>query len=251
MNRTDRPASCERPSQAADSSSAYAIQSGLFGQSSHDSPRVYFAPNHYEPRYAYPLIVWLHGPDANEQQLQRIMPLISLRNYVAVAPRGLIPPDSHSDQRQFSWPQLPDYIEAAEQRVLEAVEAVRRKYTIHPGRIFLAGFDCGGTMAFRAAMDYPRQFAGVLSIGGEFPALFNPFRQLSDVRRLPVMLAVGRTSLVYSPERACEDLRLFHSAGLSVTLRQYPSGQQLTPQILRDINRWIMEQITAPAGAGN
>lgn len=252
MNRTDRPASFERPSQTALSSSTFAVQSGLFGQSGHDSPRVVFGPNHYEPRYAYPLIVWLHGPDADEQQLQRIMPLISLRNYVAVAPRGLIPPDSHSDKRQFSWPQLPDYIEAAEQRILDAIEAARQKYTLHPQRIFLAGFDCGGTMAFRMAMDCPRRFAGVLSIGGEFPALFNPFRQLADARRIPVMLAVGRTSVTYSPERACDDLRLFHSAGISVTLRQYPSGQQITPHILRDVNRWIMEQIAPPtSSAGN
>ena len=28
-----------------------------------------FSPMHYEQRYSYPLIVWLHGPSGNEQQL--------------------------------------------------------------------------------------------------------------------------------------------------------------------------------------
>ena len=44
---------------------------------------------HYAPGYAYPLIVWLHGSGSDERQLQRIMPLVSMQNYVAVAPRGI------------------------------------------------------------------------------------------------------------------------------------------------------------------
>ena len=51
----------------------------------------YFAPLHYEPNYSYPLIVWLHGPHNNELELKQIMPLVSMRNYVAAAPRGTAP----------------------------------------------------------------------------------------------------------------------------------------------------------------
>src|ERR1700676_406196 len=52
------------------------------------APYALFGPLHYEANYAYPLLVWLHGPGDSEGQLKRIMPQISLRNYVAVAPRG-------------------------------------------------------------------------------------------------------------------------------------------------------------------
>ena len=61
---------------------------------------------------------------------------------------------------------------------------------------------------------------------------------------MPVFLAVGRDSLDYPPPEACENLRLFHSAGMSVVLRQYPCAQQLTEQMLRDVDRWIIEQVT-------
>ena len=47
-----------------------------------------FVPKHYEPRYAYPLLVLFHGRGGDEQQLLRIMPQLSNRNYVAVALRG-------------------------------------------------------------------------------------------------------------------------------------------------------------------
>lgn len=206
---------------------------------------------HYEPRYAYPTIVWLHGAGSDERQLMRIMPIISMRNYVAVAPRGFAS-GADSEQGPLDWPQTPEHIHAAEQRVMEALEAARDRFSLNPKRVFIAGFDTGGTMAFRIAMNRPRQFAGVLSVGGVFPRSLHPLGQLTESRRLPLFLAVGRDSLVYPPQEACEDLRLFHSAGMSVTLRQYPNGQQLTPQVLRDIDRWIMEQIvptTESAGA--
>ncbi len=37
---------------------------------------------------------------------------------------------------------------------------------------------------------------------------------------------------------------MFHAAGMHVTLRQYPCGDELNPQMLHDMNVWIMEQVT-------
>jgi hypothetical protein len=39
-------------------------------------------------------------------------------------------------------------------------------------------------------------------------------------------------------------LRLFHSAGLSVTIRQYPGEDGLTVPMLTEMDRWIMERVT-------
>src|SRR3954470_13867118 len=60
-----------------------------------------FAPIHYEKRYAYPLLVWLHGDAGSERELRQIMPLVSMRNYVAVAPRG--PGKSSPNRSFFDW----------------------------------------------------------------------------------------------------------------------------------------------------
>jgi phospholipase/carboxylesterase len=102
-------------------------------------------------------------------------------------------------------------------------------------------------MAFRLAMNHPQLFAGALSLGGAFPVGDTPFRNLADARRVPLFLAVGRDSTQYGSEAVCQDLRLLHSAGMSITLRQYPCGHELAPQMLTDVDRWIIEQITSPA----
>lgn len=45
----------------------------------------FFVPLHYEANYAYPLVVWLHGPCDNHRQLRQVMPHVSMRNHVGVA----------------------------------------------------------------------------------------------------------------------------------------------------------------------
>ena len=200
-----------------------------------------FAPLHYERNYSYPLVVWLHGPGDDERQLRRVMPLVSMRNYVAVGPRGTC---AHEDGPGFYWGEDKFAIDAAEHTVLEAVSAVQKKFNVAQPKIFLAGFQCGGTTAFHVGLRNPDLFAGVLSLGGQFPASHTPLRRLTQLRRLPLFIAHSRDSELYPIERTCEELRLFHSAGMNITLRQYPCGDELTTQMLHDMDVWIMERVT-------
>ena len=104
-------------------------------------------------------------------------------------------------------------------------------------------------MAFRLALNLPRYFAGAVSINGPFPTGLRPLAQLHAVRRLNFLLASGRDSGHYPPGAVCQDLRFIYAAGMSISLRQYPSGDDLTTHMLSDVDRWIMQQITAPAVA--
>jgi len=243
MNRIQNPA--QSVDEGADRPS-FEIQTSSLAPPTHDTSHSLFAPLHYERNYPYPLIVWMHGPGTTgERELSEIMPTISIRNYVAVAPRGFHTGEEEAGLGRLDWPQTEGHIEETERRVFHAVEAACGKCNVARRRIFVAGFGTGGTMAFRMAMNHPRQFAGVLSLCGGFPHGHNPLARLSAARRLPIFLAVGRDSLEYSPAEACDDLRLFHSAGMSVALRQYPCGQDLSQQMLRDVDRWIIEQVTS------
>ncbi len=248
MNRIQRESKTASLKPSRSREDAFVLQSAMISEPASTTARAVFAPLHYERNYAYPLLIWLHGTGDDERQLMRIMPVVSMRNYVAVAPRGVSLARADGTETR-GWSQSPEHVLQAEQRILDCIEDAERRFHISPHRVFLAGFGSGGTMAFRMAMNLPSRFAGILSIGGGFPRGQCSLRQWSEARRLAVFLAVGRDSLEYPPTAACDDLRLFHAAGLSVTLRQYPLGQELSPQILRDIDRWIIEQITSPAGA--
>jgi phospholipase/carboxylesterase len=226
--------------------SASQLQSALFYPASQDSIHSLFAPLHYEPGYAYPLIVWLHGRGSDERQLRLIMPLVSMRNYVAVAPRGLCIENAVEGAKEcYGWPHEGDHITRVEQHIFDSIEAASQRFHISKQRVFIGGFDCGGTMAYRIGLSHPQYFAGILSLCGTFPRGRTPFSNLPLARRLPILMSVGRDSQRYPADQVCEDLRLMYTAGMSVTLRQYPCGHELSPQMLTDVDRWVIEQITS------
>jgi phospholipase/carboxylesterase len=179
------------------------------------------------------------------------MPQLSMRNYVAVAPRGTLSldGDAETDEDGFRWAQELDHIFLAEQRVFDCVELARRKFHVKRERVFLAGAGCGGTMAIRLALANPHLFAGALSIGGELPRGLAPLSRLNQARGLPLLLIAGLESALYPQPRVNDDLRLLHSAGIAVTLRLYPFGDELSPVMLGDIDRWLMQQICPEAKA--
>ena len=218
-----------------------------------------FAPLHYEANYAYPLIVWLHGAGESDRVLTRIMPHVSLRNYAAVAPRGTQPSRRASRidgaTAAFGWRQTTEQIYTAQVRVANAIEKAAAELTIHRQRIFLAGSGCGGTMALRVAMDNPNRYAGALSLDGSFPRGGAPLQRLVEARQIPLFIARARKSKAYGSEIACDDLRLLYAAGMSLTLKEYPGADVCRPQVLGDIDRWIMEvlaeQTQAPVVASS
>src|SRR5687768_1842405 len=74
-----------------------------------------FAPLHYERRYAYPLLVWLHDDGGNERELRQLMPHVSVRNYVAASARGTM--RAEKSGRAFAWEQSPAAIGESAERV--------------------------------------------------------------------------------------------------------------------------------------
>ena len=210
--------------------------------STRDVPLALFGPERYEPRYAYPLIVWLHSCHSHERELDEVMPVLSMQNYVACAPRG-----THASEvcgRRFFWPQTRAAATVAEEVVFAAVAAASENFSINANRIFLAGFGSGGTMALRVGLRYPKQFAGAISICGAFPRCHQPLKNLSAARQLPVLWMYGQDSEKCGVDHICQTLPLLHAARLNASLRQYPSGDELLTNMLSDMNHWIMERVT-------
>ncbi|MBN1852927.1 MAG: hypothetical protein JW829_09390 [Pirellulales bacterium] len=253
MNRTQPPLgkpgfvpSSQKTSgkQSPDVQAAYnpRIAFGNFNTRTKPVPRAVFSPLHYEPGYAYPLLIWLHGPGDDERQLRQIMPLISLRNYVAIAPRGT---RALADNGKcgFAWEQTVQQIENAAESVTECIDFAKDRFHIAASRLFLAGYHSGGTMAIRLACQFPERFAGIISFGGAFPQGLHPLRQINALRKLPMLLTMGRDGRSYTETQLCHDLRLAHAAGMNISVRQYPCGDELTSAMLSDTDWWIMDLV--------
>lgn len=215
-----------------------------------DNPLAMFGPERYEPRYEYPLVVWLHSCHSNERELESVMPALSMQNYVGCAPRGTHASEAYG--RNFTWPQTKAATAVAEELVFAAIVNATRNFSIARNRIFLAGFGSGGTMALRLALRHPRQFAGVVSICGPFPSNHQPLCNLVQARRLPILWMYGEDSSQCGVEHICQTLPVLHAARIGATIRQYPAKDELLTNMLSDMNHWLMEQVTSqPASMEN
>src|SRR5262245_26955492 len=172
---------------------------------------VAYVPRHYEPRYAYPLLVLFHGRGGDENQLLRIMPRLSNRNYVAVGLRGPEPTRVRRDGTAgYAWaqtlrgagggegiatihrPVMPQLSEAScdflADYVADAVGEVQGRLNIHSRRIFLVGYGEGAAAAYRLGLGMPEKFAGIVAVNGWLPRCHGPLIWLPQARRLRVLI---------------------------------------------------------------
>jgi len=211
-------------------------------QSQRPLPVRTFLPAGYEPRYPYPLLVFFHGQGGNEEQILRLAPRLSRRNYISIGLRGPVCLGPRNDGRiGYSWGDessmtlLEDYL-------IRAVEQTRINYHVHSERIYLAGFAEGATVAYRLGLTFPERLGGVISLNGAMPRHGRPLFRLPNIRSLRVFIGHGIANPVVPLTLAREDHRLLYTAGLQVDLKTYPATHRLHPDMLRDINRWIIER---------
>jgi len=204
-----------------------------------------FLPTGYEPNYPYPLLVFLHGQGGSEEQILRLAPKLSRRNYVCIALRGPqnlgVKPDGRTS---YGWGTDGQFDTVVEDYVFRAVEQTRRTYHIHSERIFLAGFREGAGLAYRLGLLYPDKFGGVISLNGTLPRGRGPLLRLPEVRHLKVLIGHGIANPIVPLSMAEADYRLFYAAGLDVNMETYPTTHRLHPDMLKDINRWIIHYCT-------
>ncbi len=203
-----------------------------------------FLPTGYEPNYPYPLLVFLHGRGGSEEQVLRLAPRLSRRNYVCIALRGPHVLGQHSDGRpSCSWGPEDQDDPLVEEYVFRAIEQTRRHYHVHSERIYLAGFHEGAALAYRLGLLFPEKFAGVVSLNGTLPRRGGPLLRLPEVRGLRVMIGHGIANSIVPLSMARQDYRVFYAAGMPVAMKTYPTTHRIHPTMLRDIDRWVMEHI--------
>ncbi|HJZ58492.1 MAG TPA: dienelactone hydrolase family protein [Gemmataceae bacterium] len=213
-----------------------------------DRPVRTFLPSDYQPRYPYPLVVLLHRHGGNEEQVARLAPRLSRRNFIAISLRGPQELGRHAGGwAAFGWGPAAA-ADSIEDYLLAAVEQTRRVYHVHSERVYLAGVGEGAEVAYRVGLGLADRVAGVIALNGQMPRpAGSPLFRFSAVRNLPVLIGHGTDNAVVPYAAAQRDYRLLYAAGANVRLVGYPTTHKLHPDMLRDVNRWIIGRVNAAA----
>jgi phospholipase/carboxylesterase len=213
-------------------------------QAPHRLPVRTFLPTGYEPNYPYPLLVFFHGQGSSEEQILQLAPRLSRRNYICIGLRGPEQVGAGEDGRMgYAWAPNSPCGAWIEDYVLRAVEQTRRNYHVHSERIYLAGICEGAAMAYRLGLLFPEKFAGIISLNGAMPRHGGPLLRLPEVRQLRVFIGHGIANPFVPLTLAREDHQLLYTAGLNVRLHTYAATHRLHADMLRDVNRWIIDMV--------
>ncbi|WP_165222173.1 alpha/beta hydrolase [Aquisphaera insulae] len=236
-----------------------------------------FIPRQYEPNYAYPLLVLLHGRGGDEDQLVRAMPALSWRNYVGLGLRGPETVTRRDRPAGYGWgrdfevedrtglrarPRRPeaevvrralfepehDELGRLEEGIFNGIRTTRSLLHVHSERIFLVGCGEGAAVAYRLGLSFPERFAGIVAINGWLPSGFRPLGRIKACRELPILVVHGAWNMRHPLSGVRKDVSTLRSGGLSVAFQSYPCTHRLNNQMLSDVDTWLMNRCTSQGG---
>ncbi len=156
-------------------------------------------PKGYRPTRVYPLVVMLHGAFSNDEkavQRTEFNQLADRKGFIVMYPNGigLFGLLQHWNAGFCCGKASVTSIDDVG-FVMKAVNTIKRRARIDPGRIFLAGYSNGGMLAHRIASQHPDVFAALAvvagSVGGEHPNVRQNKRPVPPGKPIPVIIFHG------------------------------------------------------------
>ena len=117
-----------------------------------------YLPSYHDRSRSWPMVVTLHGTygfDSARAQVREWRQLAEEHGFVVLAPalkstQGILPVGRHA--------RLKD-LQQDENRVIDAINEVRRKYNIDPAAVMITGFSAGGYPLYYIALRNPELFS--------------------------------------------------------------------------------------------
>lgn len=208
-------------------------------------------PASYEPRYAYPLVVWLTGNDCSTDDALQNIAEMSPQNYLGLAVEECLFEDANSERTGFDFPvEFLKRLVDVENRIVSAVRSLRQVVNVHTERIFLAGAGDAASVALLIAMHQPEWFGGGIVFGGSFP----PAAKLLANRRALVgsrffLSAPAGRSTWQTTVGVRNSAKQLVSAGADVSLSvNNAETDSIVPRrALKELDEWIISGILADA----
>lgn len=199
---------------------------------------------------SYPLVLFLHGRGGTADGAREIATRLAPTGAFCVFPDA---PYAMAGEGFEYWPRA--YVQGDDPGRLvdvcamnsgwyaDIVGEISRRFPVDPDRVFLIGFSQGAAMAYAAGLEHPELFAGVAPLGGWIPEQYldGPWFTRMAEAGTALFIGHGEEDQGLPLARAEEAAGRAREAGIPVTLRIYPVGHEIPPEMTADLVTWINE----------
>jgi len=200
-----------------------------------DTGAIAYIPEHCEPNYPYPLVVWPANDTATTAEEQ---PAEFERRMRAISPRNVL---------GLQLPPVTPSKSARLEEVQRHVRRLRRSRHVHTERVFLAGIGGTAETALQLFLQRPEWFGGAVCLCGRFDRPLKtviPFRN-PELRGKRIFLSSCADDPQSNLSTMVQAGRLLHIAGLDICTRIVSSSEGSRPEMLSAVNAWLMEGVCA------
>jgi predicted esterase len=203
-------------------------------------------PADYDPLKSYPLVIGLHGFGSNAERFLTNFNAFADPQFIYAVPQApYISPQP--DYIGYSWILFDTgNLEMEFQTMQNSIdylllveELVRQRYSV--SETYLLAFSQGGTLAYRAALDNPQQYAGLACIAAPLDDYYATPEAMAALGGLRLFIAHASDddSLPIDYSIAARDA--FLANGNAVEYFEYAGGHSFDATVLQRIEDWILE----------
>lgn len=203
---------------------------------------------------AEPLVIFLHGYGANEDDLFVLREHLPARySYLSVqAPMPL----GEGRYQWFSKTSGDGPYDGVEEEVSRSLTRLRTfvakagaKYQVAPNRIYLVGFSQGAMMSYELALRYPQAVAGIAALSGKLTAgLQAALPGLKGFDALTVFIGHGTADPVLTYQDATDARHALLKAGIKAEFHAYPGvGHSISLTETQDLAKWLQRSAEGAA----
>lgn len=203
-------------------------------------------------------VIWLHGLEANGDDLQPLAAALKLPQSLPVrfifphAPKQAV--TACNGLIMSSWYDI--LIREGNQRKVDAEQLQESVINIHhliqqeiqrgipANKIILAGFSQGGAVAYHAALTFSRPLAGLLAMSTYFPAA-EEISEWNANTQMPIYIQHGTQDEVVVESLGQQALSIVTRMGYQAEYSQYAMAHQVCLEQVRDISAWLQKILTA------
>ena len=202
----------------------------------------------------FPTIFAMHGWGSSAMDLLGLAPFVADGRFLVICPQG-----PHEVEigavNGYGWYQMRPGARPDDEKVGPAVEQLRMfideaaaRYPVDHRKVVALGFSQGGMMAYNLAMRWPEKFAALVGIGTAFPEYLTELvTDHEAIQQLPTLVQHGRADPMLEIARARKSVEMLRSLKVPVTFREYDCGHEVSADGVRDLSRFLAENVTEPS----